>query len=237
MGNELFIGIVLTLFFGGFGIAYGGYSLETNHHLAAVLSYVFGGGCVTAAIVLATLRLAQPHRFIEAENPRELFDDRERRPTHGPPPSEREEIEAPEAPEAPVQQQIIRDLDEIFWPMMEYQPPNERIFVDKTPAELTKVFKTFIDSQAKKLIEPYIGKRLRIAGPVTNAVRYEGKFWQVFLHFEDDSLFGLQLERYFADTWTEHLSLIVRDTNITAIGRIRRIGSSGVELQACELIQ
>lgn len=230
MGNELFIGIVSALFFGGFGIAFGGYSLEANHHLAAVLSYVFGGGCVTAAIVLATLRLAQPRRFVEAENPRGLFNYHDP-PTHGPPPSEREEIKAP------VQQQITNDLDKLLWPMMAYQPPSERIFVDKTPQELTKIFKTYIDAQAEKLIQPYMGKWLRIAGPVQNASQISGKFWQVFLHLESDSMFGIQIVLYFANTWTEHLSLISRGTNINVIGRISKISSGELDLQACELIQ
>jgi len=68
MGNE-FIPVCLGLFFGGFALAYGGYSLEPTHHFSPILSYVFGGGCVASAIVLAALRIAQPRRFIEAPNP------------------------------------------------------------------------------------------------------------------------------------------------------------------------
>lgn len=63
------IGIVLALFFGGLGIAIGGYSLEQNHHRVAVLSYVFGGGCVAAAIVLATLLLDPGILQARANNP------------------------------------------------------------------------------------------------------------------------------------------------------------------------
>ena len=135
----------------------------------------------------------------------------------------------------PVQQQINKDLDTIFWPLMAYQPPSERIFVEKAPQELTNVFKTYIDAQAEKLIQPYMGKWLRLAGAVTNASQISGKFWQVFLHLESDSLFGIQIVLYFANTWTEHLSLISRGTNINVIGRISKVSASELDLQACEL--
>jgi hypothetical protein len=52
MDTGALIGIVLALFFGGLGLAYGGFSLETHNHLLAVFSYVVGGGFVAAAIVL-----------------------------------------------------------------------------------------------------------------------------------------------------------------------------------------
>jgi hypothetical protein len=52
-----FIGIILALFFGGLGVAYGGYSVKADYPMIAVLSYVFGGGCIAASIVLAFLRI------------------------------------------------------------------------------------------------------------------------------------------------------------------------------------
>jgi putative nucleic acid binding protein len=100
---------------------------------------------------------------------------------------------------------------------------------------IDNIFKQNLDAQAQKLVEPYIGKWLRIAGLVNNAAHHP-KMWQVFLHFEiDGSLFGIQVVLYFADTWNEHLSMVTRDTNITVIGRIVKVHSGGIELQACEL--
>lgn len=46
------IGITLTLILGGLGIAYGGYSLETNHPALAVCSYVLAALCVIGAAVV-----------------------------------------------------------------------------------------------------------------------------------------------------------------------------------------
>ncbi|MGO8802904.1 hypothetical protein [Candidatus Binatus sp.] len=54
------VGILLGLFFGGAGFVYGGYTLETNHRVWAVLSYCFGTACMIAAIVLVILRATAP---------------------------------------------------------------------------------------------------------------------------------------------------------------------------------
>lgn len=54
------VGIVLALFFGGVATVYGGYTLETNHRVWAVLSYSFGAACMGAAIVLVILRATAP---------------------------------------------------------------------------------------------------------------------------------------------------------------------------------
>jgi hypothetical protein len=54
-----FTGLMLGLFFGGLGIGYGGYSMHSDYPLIAALSYVFGGGCVAASIVLTFLRIGQ----------------------------------------------------------------------------------------------------------------------------------------------------------------------------------
>ena len=62
-----FVGIMLALFFGGFGIAYGGYSMHTDYPLIALLSYVFGGGCIAASIVLTFLRV-EHHTGEEVES-------------------------------------------------------------------------------------------------------------------------------------------------------------------------
>jgi hypothetical protein len=60
-------GLVLTLFFGGFAIAYGGYTL--HHPRLAILSYVFGAGCVMASIVLATVFLDPTILSARSNNP------------------------------------------------------------------------------------------------------------------------------------------------------------------------
>ncbi len=66
MDNGAFIGVMLGLFFGGFCFGYGGYSVHTDYPLIAVMSYIFGGGCVAASIVLILLRIEhyQPARIV-----------------------------------------------------------------------------------------------------------------------------------------------------------------------------
>jgi hypothetical protein len=48
--------------FGGLGVAYGGYSLNNDHPLIALLSYVLGGAFVAASVVLAFLRIDRSAR-------------------------------------------------------------------------------------------------------------------------------------------------------------------------------
>ncbi|MGD0673671.1 MAG: hypothetical protein ABSB13_16510 [Candidatus Binatus sp.] len=57
-----FVGILLALFFGGLGIGYGGYTVHPDYPLIAVDSYMLGGGCITASIVLAVLRLREDRK-------------------------------------------------------------------------------------------------------------------------------------------------------------------------------
>jgi hypothetical protein len=146
--------------------------------------------------------------------------------------SERKDVQEPI-------ESIKAQWDSVFYPMMVHQPLSERIFADKSPQELISFFRNFIDVQAQKLIEPFIGKWLRISGSVHNATQYKGGgHWQVFIYLQDEPrIVGIQITLLFADMWTERLSLITRDTNITAIGRISKVGANGLELQACELVQ
>jgi hypothetical protein len=49
--------VLLTLFFGGFGVVYGAYELSLGHHpVLTVFSYAFGVACIVAAIVLLIQR-------------------------------------------------------------------------------------------------------------------------------------------------------------------------------------
>jgi hypothetical protein len=60
--DGVFIGVFLALFLGGLSVAYGGYSLNNDHPLLAILSYVLGGALVAASVVLAFLRIDRSAR-------------------------------------------------------------------------------------------------------------------------------------------------------------------------------
>lgn len=164
-----------------------------------------------------------------------LLNDREGYPIaiRSHPPTE------PKGVQAPVAQKEI-DWIALYYPMMVHQPLSERLFVAKSPQELTGFFKDLIDVQAEKLIQPYIGKWLKISGQVSNASHHADmlKLWQVFVFVknEDKRYPDIQIALYFSDTWTERLSLITRDTNITVQRRINKVSSHGLELHACELV-
>ena len=64
-------GIVTAFLFGGVAFVYGGYSLEHDHRFWAVLSYVTGGACIVAAVMLAFYLPTRQsnHEIINAASP------------------------------------------------------------------------------------------------------------------------------------------------------------------------
>jgi len=189
-----------------------------------------GFASLSAGLGLAIVALVA-NAVAHANLDRLLSEDRHHQQTQSLSPYERKDVKT-----APVKE-MKAQFDSVFYPFMTYQPPTERILTDKSPQELTDFFRNFIDVQAQKLIEPFLGKWLKIVGPVTDASHYKDSFWQVFIYVEDKhSSFGIQISLLFADTWTERLSLITHGTTISTIGRINKVGKTGIELHACELV-
>ena len=86
---------------------------------------------------------------------------------------------------------------------------------------------------AAKVVEPYIGKWMRIHGNVANVGELEYGWSTVTLirEREDPSVF-----LHFDEKWEPHLSVLRRNSSIDVIGKIRDINAFGITLDQCEIV-
>jgi hypothetical protein len=119
--------------------------------------------------------------------------------------------------------------------------PEERSFVDITPAELVGLFADHTSQQGAKLIEPYLGKWLRVTGPLGDVLSNRGFRSQVT--FEKGSVFDEGYEpvtvyMYFErERWDDRLAVLRPGSSITVAGRIREVDRVHVHLEDCELVE
>jgi len=109
-------------------------------------------------------------------------------------------------------------------------PPNERMVVDVTPEYLTSFFEKHTSIQATKLVEDYIGKWIKVAGPL-------GDVYPNQVTFERTSRFGPTVFMYFdMNIWKDRLAVLRRSRRIEVLGQLERVSAMEVHLKNCELI-
>jgi hypothetical protein len=120
-------------------------------------------------------------------------------------------------------------------------PP--RIFIKETPQELQELRHGHVTVQADKLLEPYLGKWMRVAGTVSDVHEYKSsEKWTVNVWTRlAETRLGVpmktdELSLEFAATWSERLVLLKRDEHINVIGRIKSIELLSINLEQCELL-
>lgn len=107
---------------------------------------------------------------------------------------------------------------------------DERIIVDVTPEHLGRFVNQHTAIQADKLVEAYLGKWIKVAGPLGNV--YSGAVTFAYRTFGDVTIY-----MYFdMEKWKDRLSVLTRDARINVIGQIKRVSSMEVQLENCELI-
>jgi hypothetical protein len=113
-------------------------------------------------------------------------------------------------------------------------PPQEKTFTDRTPENLTGFFSEGLtDMQVQKLLHPFIGKWMTVAGPVD----YVGAKGQVT--FADRGVWSERkaVHMFFeGPEWLDRLSMLSPGTHITVIGRIHAVEKTGTTLYDCELV-
>jgi hypothetical protein len=113
--------------------------------------------------------------------------------------------------------------------------PEPRLFTDRSPEDLVGFFsRGLTDMQAQKLFDPFVGKWLRISGPVST-VRPSG-----MVSFADRG--GWQQEKkgvylfFDGPEWLDRLAMLSPGTEISAVGRIDGVSQSTLVLHHCELV-
>jgi hypothetical protein len=112
--------------------------------------------------------------------------------------------------------------------------PAGRIMVPDniTPDYLRGFYDQHIEVQADKLAEIYIGKWIRVSGPMRNIWEDEDGM----LAFISDSN-NMDILMRFDMKWKDRLSVLSKKTTITVLGQIKRIQASHLSLHNCELLE
>jgi hypothetical protein len=117
--------------------------------------------------------------------------------------------------------------------------PEERTFIDVTPAYLVGQFKGHTDLQAMPLTAPFLGKWMRVSGTLGNVLSNRETISQVT--FQTKSPFSPDYEpltvfMYFdRERWDERLAVLPPGSEITVVGRVREVDRVTVHLEDCEL--
>lgn len=114
-------------------------------------------------------------------------------------------------------------------------PSSERIFVDITPEYLTGLFRKYTSFQATKLVDPYLGKWMKVSGFVMD-VSSESNNATVHLMPSEQSA-GFQIIAYFREQkWIDRTLVLRCSDKVSVLGQISRVRISSLSLEYCETV-
>ena len=115
------------------------------------------------------------------------------------------------------------------------QLPDGRVLVDVTPQYLTDFFREHTDIQARKLLEAFIGKWMRVSGPVGDV--YPNDESNATVYFYPPTYGRTQVLMYFNDKAIidDRLRVLKKGDRKTVIGQIDWAWPQQLELDNCEL--
>lgn len=111
-------------------------------------------------------------------------------------------------------------------------PSSGRIFLgpDITPQFLYSRLEGYTAIQAKKLLDIYVGKWMKLSGAVDHVS--ESSDGSCLVRFRGE----IRIYMSFEKKWIDQLSILRPGSNITVIGRIESVEAMGVNLGNCELV-
>jgi hypothetical protein len=119
------------------------------------------------------------------------------------------------------------------------KPERDHSLIDVSPFELSAFFDQHLTPQAEKLLEPYLGRRLRLVATVVDVdVNRGGGRVYVYATIPDPSdpkWTGVHVHLYFDQNWKSRLLILKRGNPITAVGYIERAASRMITLDNCGL--
>lgn len=203
------IGVLLTLFFGGLGVAYGGYSMHADYPFLAVLSYVVGGACVAASIDLAI------RRGVRHETQPAVMSSANTSRANRPP--------VAVGPSLP----------------MVIPPDTDHQLVEVSPFELLGFFEDHLSPQARKLAEVYLGQRIPIYAKVhdVHVFRDRANVYGSIENLADTQSARRQytVVLQFDLSLRDKLLILKRDQFISVVGEISNVEARVLTLSNCEL--
>ena len=130
------------------------------------------------------------------------------------------------------------------------EPPHEgaekkdRVFVGEsiTPEYLISIFQEHTDIQGARLTEAYLGKWMKVSGPLGNVMSSSPIQAQLTFKRPEVPLtertwfYYTDLFMMFKEPWIDRLTIAKRGDKLTVIGKIERIDGVSVQLENCELV-
>jgi hypothetical protein len=111
----------------------------------------------------------------------------------------------------------------------------DRIVADVIPRQLSDLFANHVSVQAMKLLEPFLGKWLKVSGQLSDLNKI-GTTWHVGAWIREPDGESLQLSLSFENGWGPRLSILSRGANIKVLGQIQEVRQRFVGLTRCELV-
>jgi hypothetical protein len=130
-----------------------------------------------------------------------------------------------------------RPSPETSAPLNLSKPSEVRIFVrpDITPSYLRNFYDENTRLQASKLVEPFLGKWIRVSGKMYNVSQIgEGFHMSMQLEGEENTTRFMFLG--FEKEQKDKVSLIRRGASISVEGKIKEVGTSDLTLSDCEIV-
>ena len=118
--------------------------------------------------------------------------------------------------------------------IVSYQQPG-RIFLDEAPWFLMQFFREHTTIQAKKLVDPYLGKWVRpLNVAIYNINEIVSGGHRISATSDDEE--GIFITLRFGKDWDERISILRRNGKLTIIGQLTDVGTRELELENCEIL-
>jgi hypothetical protein len=119
-----------------------------------------------------------------------------------------------------------------------------RVFVGEsiTPEYLLSIFGEHTDIQSAKLTSAYLGKWMKVSGPLGNVISSAPTRAQLTFERPEVPLakrtwfYYTSLFMMFREPWIDRLSIMKSGDKLTVIGQIARIDKISIQLENCELV-
>jgi hypothetical protein len=127
--------------------------------------------------------------------------------------------------------QITRVLDTaVYLTAVSVIPTEERSLVDVTPEHLMSFFEGRTDIQSKTLVADFIGRWMRVSGPLGNI---SGSSASPQVTFADQSPTHMFFRK---KAWIERIAMMRPGDIITVVGQISYVERGNLVLDSCELL-
>lgn len=114
-------------------------------------------------------------------------------------------------------------------------PDGDRIYVTETVRDLVEPFKTLTAVAAERQTHVFVGKWMKLIGPISDVTGY-GDSVQLFVAFRQKMGSAVFAFLDFSGAEVARVEHLAKETIVEVEGRIEKIGSSGVTLVDCYLI-